>query len=178
MDRQERDPDLLSLCFPSSLDLITMSVFTRAFEQRKTAYIFKLFILFSSICFLYLSLSHSNPVVSLRSFHLDPGTFQLILFLSTTFLISRANEHCYILAKLFYFGRILFFFNFWLRWVFVAARGLSLVAARGGYSLLRCGSFLLRWLLLLRSTDSRRVGFSSCGSRALERRLSSYGAQA
>ena len=27
-----------------------------------------------------------------------------------------------------------FFFNFWLRWVFVAARGLSLVAASGGYS--------------------------------------------
>ena len=27
---------------------------------------------------------------------------------------------------------------FWLRWVFVAVRGLSLVEASGGYSLLRC----------------------------------------
>ena len=26
------------------------------------------------------------------------------------------------------------FLNFWLHWVFVAARGLSLVAASGGYS--------------------------------------------
>ena len=58
------------------------------------------------------------------------------------------------------------FIYFWLRWVFVAARGLSLVAASGGYSLLRCVGFSLRWLLLLRSTGSRRMGFSSCGTRA------------
>ena len=57
-------------------------------------------------------------------------------------------------------------------------RGLSLVAVNGGYSSLRCAGFLLRWLLLLRSTGSRRTGFSSCGSRALERRLSSCGARA
>ena len=56
--------------------------------------------------------------------------------------------------------------------------GLSLVAASGGYSLLRCAGFSLRWLLLLRSTGSRHVGFSSCGSRALEHRLSSCGTQA
>ena len=54
----------------------------------------------------------------------------------------------------------------WLRWVFVAARGLSLVAASGGYSLLRCTGFSLRWLLLLRSTGSRPAGFSSCGMQA------------
>ena len=64
-------------------------------------------------------------------------------------------------------------FYFWLRWVFIAVRGLSLVVASGGYSSLRCAGFSLRWLLLLRST-----GFSSCGSRALERRLSSCGARA
>ena len=45
-----------------------------------------------------------------------------------------------------------------LRWVFVAARGLSLVAASGGYSSLRCVGFSLRWLLLLRSTGSRHAG--------------------
>ena len=53
------------------------------------------------------------------------------------------------------------------------ARGLSLVVASGEYSLLWCTGFSLRWLLSLRSTGSRRAGFSSCGSRALERRLSS-----
>ena len=50
------------------------------------------------------------------------------------------------------------FIYFWLRCVFIAAHGLSLVAASGGYSLLRCTGFSLRWLLLLRSTDSRHAG--------------------
>ena len=58
------------------------------------------------------------------------------------------------------------FIYFWLPWVFVAVCGLSLVVASGGYSLLRCAGFLLRWLLLLRSTGSRRSGFSSCGTWA------------
>ena len=52
---------------------------------------------------------------------------------------------------------------FWLRWVFVAACRLSLVAvSRGYYSLLCCASFSLRWLLC-------------CGARALGHRLSSCG---
>ena len=75
-------------------------------------------------------------------------------------------------------GAFLCFFNFiyfWLRWVFVAVRELSLVAASRGYASLRCMSFSLRWLLLLRSPACRRVGFGSCGSWALERRLSSCG---
>ena len=57
-------------------------------------------------------------------------------------------------------------------------RGLSPVVASGGYSLLWCVGFSLRWLLLLRSTSSRCAGFSSCDSRALERRLSSCGTRA
>ena len=48
----------------------------------------------------------------------------------------------------------------------VAARRLSLVAASRGYSSLRCTCFSLRWLLLLRSTGSRRTGFSSCSTQA------------
>ena len=70
--------------------------------------------------------------------------------------------------SLFFFKINLFilFIYFWLRWVFVAARGLSLVVASGGYSSLRCVGFSLWWLLLLWSMGSRRVGFSSCGSRA------------
>ena len=43
--------------------------------------------------------------------------------------------------------------------------GFPLVAASGGYSSLWCG-LLMRWLLLLRSTGSRRTGFSSCGAWA------------
>ena len=43
----------------------------------------------------------------------------------------------------------------WLCWVFVAVRGLSLVAASRGYSSLRCTGFSLWWLLLLQSTGSR-----------------------
>ena len=55
------------------------------------------------------------------------------------------------------------FIYFWLRWVFIAACGLSLVAVSGGYSSLWCAGFSLQWLLLLRNTGSRRTGFSSCG---------------
>ena len=36
------------------------------------------------------------------------------------------------------------FIYFWLHWVFMAACGLSLVAASGGYSLLRCAGFSLQ----------------------------------
>ena len=58
----------------------------------------------------------------------------------------------------------LFNYLFWLRWVFVAARRLSLVAAIGGYSSFWFAGFSLWWLLLLWSTGSRRTGFSSCGT--------------
>ena len=67
------------------------------------------------------------------------------------------------LSKIYLFIYICYFR---LRWVFVAVRGLSLVVAIGDYSLLWCAGFSLRWLLLLRSTGSRCVGFSSCGARA------------
>ena len=70
------------------------------------------------------------------------------------------------------------FIYFRLSWVFVAAHRLPLVAASGGYSSLRCVRFSLRWLLLLCSTDSKCVAFSSCGLRAPECRLSSCGAWA
>ena len=57
-------------------------------------------------------------------------------------------------------------FNFWLHWVFAAARGLSLVAVSGGYSLLRGAGLPLQWPLPLQSTGSRCTGFSGCGTRA------------
>ena len=63
----------------------------------------------------------------------------------------------------------IFFFNFidwlidwlidlWLCWVFVSVRGLSLVAASGGHSSLRCAGLSLSRPLLLQSTGSRRAG--------------------
>ena len=77
-----------------------------------------------------------------------------------------------------FFINLFIFVHLWLRWVFVAARRLSLVAASGGSSSLWCTSFSLWWLPFLRSTGCRCSGFSSCGSQALERRLSSCGARA
>ena len=68
----------------------------------------------------------------------------------------------------YFFNKFIYFLfiYFWLRWVFVAVRGLSLVAASGAYSSLRCAGFSLRWLLLLRSTGSRCAGFSGCRTPA------------
>ena len=70
------------------------------------------------------------------------------------------------LSFFFFLKESTLFIYFWLCWVFVAAHGLSLVVASGGYSLLPCAGFSLQWLLLLRSTGSRHVGFSSCGTQA------------
>ena len=60
---------------------------------------------------------------------------------------------------------LVFFFFFAALGLF-ALCWLSLVAVRsGGYSLLWCVGFLLRLLLLLQSTTSRREGFGSCNGR-------------
>ena len=66
----------------------------------------------------------------------------------------------------FFFNLFIVFIYFWLHWVFAAVRGLSLVAASGGHSLLWCAGFSLRWPLPLRSTGSRRAGLSSRGMQA------------
>ena len=68
--------------------------------------------------------------------------------------------------KSFFFFDLFDLFYFWLRWVFVAARRLSLASASWGYSSLWYAGFSLQWLLLLQSTGSRHAGFSSCGMRA------------
>ena len=77
-----------------------------------------------------------------------------------------------------WFFKLYLFIYFWLLWVFVVACSLSLVAASRGNSSLRCSGFSLQWLLLLRSTGSRHMGFISCGLWAVEHRLSSCGAWA
>ena len=50
------------------------------------------------------------------------------------------------------------FIYFWLCWVFISVRGLSLVVASGGHSSSRCAGLSLSRPLLLRSTGSRRTG--------------------
>ena len=65
-----------------------------------------------------------------------------------------------------FFNTFILFIYFWLHWVFVAVRGLSLVVASGSYSSLWCVGLSLWWLLMLWSTGSRHLGFSSHGMRA------------
>ena len=78
---------------------------------------------------------------------IDRLTFLQVTFLCLSFFLNKF---------------IYLFTYFWLHWVFVAAHGLSLVAASGGYSSLWCAGFSLQWLLLLPSAVSRHSGFSSC----------------
>ena len=99
----------------------------------------------------------------------ESPVFQVkILFLILYYGLKKGTGNIESLQQIFIFCNnfILFlkFIYFWLRWVFVAVRGLSLVAASGGYSSLWWAGFSLRWLLLLRSMGSRCMGFSSCGT--------------
>ena len=65
---------------------------------------------------------------------------------------------CFFLKKVFFLILLINLFYFWLCWVFVSVRGLSLVVASGGHSSSRCAGLSLSWPLLLRSTGSRRAG--------------------
>ena len=82
-----------------------------------------------------------------------------LFYLFIYFLIFKINLFIYLLY-------------FWLHGVFVAAHGLSLVVASGGFPC--CGA----WALGARASVVVARGLSSCGSRALELRLSCCGAQA
>ena len=88
--------------------------------------------------------------------------------------ISQFLEWGVHLACFFFFliNFIYLFIYLWLCWVFVSVWGLSLVAASGGHSSLRCAGLSLLQPLLLRSTGSRCAGSvvvahrPSCGSAA------------
>ena len=58
----------------------------------------------------------------------------------------------------FFFKPHICLFIFWLCWVFVSVRGLSLAVANGGHSSSRCAGLSLSQPLLLRSTGSRHAG--------------------
>ena len=49
----------------------------------------------------------------------------------------------------FFLNKFIYLIYFWLCWVFVAARGLSLVVVSGSYSSLWCAGFSLWWLLFV-----------------------------
>ena len=63
-----------------------------------------------------------------------------VIFSSGQEMIMR-NSQKNSIGVLFFFFKDLFIY-FWQHWVFVAACGLSLVAARGGYSSLLCTMLL------------------------------------
>ena len=66
----------------------------------------------------------------------------------------------------FFFNFYLFICYFWLCWVFVSVRGLSLVAASGSHSSSRCAGLSLSRPLLLRSSGSVGVVHGSSCSAA------------
>ena len=87
-------------------------------------------------------------------------------FHNTNSAFSQKSSPSSLPVPLFFFSSFKnLFIYFWLHWVFVAAHGLSLAAASGDYPSLQFVGFYCG-------------GFCSCGSWALERRLSSCGAQA
>ena len=77
-----------------------------------------------------------------------------------------------LIVSSFFKNKFIYLFNFWLHWVLVSARRLSLVAASGGFSCCRA------WALGTQASVVVACGLSSCGLRALERRLSSCGTRA
>ena len=93
---------------------------------------------------------------------------------------SRIAGHMITLCLTFFFKLINLFL---LRWVFLAACRLSLVAVSGGYSSLQashCGGFSCcrAWALGTWASVVVAHGLNSCGSQALERRLSNRGTRA
>ena len=108
------------------------------------------------------------PLGILQDF-LDSGyfpTWETLPFLAQILSPLKVNQ---VLPFLFFKNKFIYLFTF-------GCGGFSLLGE--GFLQLRCAGFLLWWLILLQSTGSKREGFSSCGSRALEHRLSSCGTQA
>ena len=115
------------------------------------------------------------PFVQLLQLFIFRGCVSSSFSCYNCFLVYFTGE---LFFSLFFFYKFIYLFNFWLRWVFVAACGLSQVAASGDYSSLWCVGFSLWWLLLLWSTGSRRAGFSSCITQAQQLWLAGSRAQA
>ena len=127
--------------------------------------------------FICLPLGNQDRYISLGAFPAATNT-------------TESYHHSVIVMICFFFLRdiylfIYLFIYFWLHWVFVAARGLSLVVVREGLLFVAVRGLLTA----VASCCSARAlgawaslvvarGLTSCGSRALERRLSSCGTRA
>ena len=93
--------------------------------------------------------------------------------------------HCWLIFFFLINLFIYLFIYFWLRWVFVAAHGLSLVVVRGLLFVVVCGLIIAVASLCcgarslgMRASVVVACGLSSCSSWAPGHRLSSCGAQA
>ena len=140
--------------------------------------------------------SWSHPALLLSSLTPHPILSQILCMLPSKYIQNPTTSHHfpnypgdpshhYLLPSFLLINLFYLFIYLWLCQPARSQEDLSLVAASGGYSSLWCADFSLRWLLLLRSTGSRCTGFSSCGTQAsscgswaLERRLSSCGTRA
>ena len=92
------------------------------------------------------------------------------------FFSELYEDFCASLRLIYDFFLIILCIYFWLNWVFIAAHRLSLVAMSGVYSLVVV--HVLLTAAASRAQTLVRVGFSSCGSQALEHRLNSCGTRA
>ena len=112
-----------------------------AIQQVLISYLFYIIVYYSYLFILqqYVYVNPNLPV------YLPPPPQAVFFFF---------NYYYYLFIYLF----IYLFFYFWLCWVFVSVRGLSLVVASGDHSSLRCAGLSLLRPLLLRSTGSRRAG--------------------
>ena len=119
-----------------------------------------------------MDLRTSNPCCSRVNYILNSSetwTIYSSYYITHTFLSDSINEESaqtltlfsflFFFKKIFFFKLIIYFYiYFWLCWVFVSVRGLSLVVASGGHSSSRCAGLSPSRPLLLRSTGSRHAG--------------------
>ena len=145
-------------CFPSHCSLALFSLSSIFFKRSSILIVctFTSAILYSELswfgfshCFDFVLLSSTIYLIAKnKCFFSD----LILLEISAAFLIVPG-----LFLKIIYLFIYLFIY-FWLCWVFVSVRGLSLVAASGGHSSLQCVGLWLSRPLLLQSTGSRRAG--------------------
>ena len=100
------------------------------------------------------SYNHNNCIIFKILISLGSELYLIVLICMS---LNNRNVRHYFLT---FIGSLFFFLiiYFWLCWVFVSVRGLSLVAASGGHSSSRCAGLSLSRPLLLQSTGSRHAG--------------------
>ena len=81
------------------------------------------------------------------------------------FLCQETFDYYYFLIVIFYLF-IYFYIYFWLCWVFVSVRGLSLVAASGDHSSSWCAGLFTTVASLVAEHRLQTHRLSSCGSLA------------